>query len=264
MLELNSKNFNILRKRIINISLEAAEVVMQNIGSKKAIKNDGTPVTLADIKSDHIITKNLNLLSPKIPVFSEEGKNFTAEENLKPHWLIDPLDGTKSFVEGGDDFVVCIAFIKKQIPLLGCIAHPPSKKVWIGGKEFGSYLKFPGMKIRKILCRNIPDEGPSIAISRHHIGPKLEAWLKKIKFQKTFKKGSALKFALLAEGKVDLYPRTSATYEWDSAAGQAIVEGSGGKVHQLNGNKLIYGRPNRMNPNFIAYGNSNWVKFLVE
>ena len=94
--------------------------------------------------------------------------------------------------------------------------------------------------------------------------PQLEEWLEKIQNHKTVSKGSAIKFALVAEGKLDIYPRTSPTYEWDSAAGQAIVEGSGGKVLQLYNKKLIYGRSNRLNPNFVAFGRSNWSEFLLE
>ena len=128
----------------------------------------------------------------------------------------------------------------------------------------GSYIKLPEEKIKKINCRAIPKEGPTIAISKHHVGPKLTAWLENINYYKTIRKGSAIKFTLIAEGKADLYPRTSPTYEWDSAAGQAIVEGSGGKVLQLSNENLIYGRLNRMNPDFIAFGKSNWPKFLLE
>ena len=264
MLDLNSENFNLFRDRIINIALLASNTIMKNIDAKIRYKSDGTPVTDADIQSDKIVTNQIELFSPDIPIVSEEKEIPESASGENTHWLVDPLDGTKSFIEGGNDFVVCIALIKKQVPIFGCIAHPPSQKVWIGGKNMGSYIKLPKLKIKKIFCRDIPAEGPTIATSRHHIGPKLKEWLEKIQYHKTVSKGSAIKFALVAEGKLDIYPRTSPTYEWDSAAGQAIVEGSGGKVLQLNNKKLIYGRSNRLNPNFVAFGRSNWSEFLLE
>ena len=264
MPKLTNQNLDKIKDKIIDIALFASNTIMQNLGSTIKIKNDGSPVTTADIKSDQVITEKLSSIFTNFPIVSEEKtapKNALAD---KTHWLIDPLDGTKSFIEGSNDFVVCIALINNRSPILGCIAHPPTQKVWIGGKNIGSYVKLPKSNIRKIYCRDIPVRGPTIATSRHHVGPKLKEWLRKIKYYKTISKGSAIKFTLIAEGKLDLYPRTSPTYEWDSAAGHAIVEGSGGKVLQLNNKKLIYGRSNRMNPNFIAFGRSNWSKFLLE
>ena len=103
-----------------------------------------------------------------------------------------------------------------------------------------------------------------ISISKHHIGPKLEGWLSSIIYNKKQKIGSALKFTQIAEGKADVFPRTSPTYEWDSAAGQALIEGAGGYVTQMNNKDMIYGREDKMNPNFIAFGRSNWISFLKE
>ena len=120
------------------------------------------------------------------------------------------------------------------------------------------------MNFTKISCRDIPLEGPTISISKHHIGPKLEKWLSSIDFFKKESVGSAIKFTLIAEGKADIFPRTSPTYEWDSAAGEAIIQGSGGFVTQMNNKNMIYGREDKKNPNFIAFGRSNWIKFLKE
>ena len=109
MLDLNSKNFNLFRDRIINIALLASNTIMKNIDAKIRYKSDGTPVTDADIQSDKIVTNQIELFSPDIPIVSEEKEIPAAASGENTHWLVDPLDGTKSFIEGGNDFVVCIA-----------------------------------------------------------------------------------------------------------------------------------------------------------
>ena len=175
-----------------------------------------------------------------------------------------PIRWHKIIIEGNEDFCVCIALTFNKRPILGCIAHPPTEKIWLGGAKIGSSIKEHNFNYKKINCRNIPAEGPTIAISRHHAGPKLQKWLSSIIYVHEKRVGSALKFSLIAEGKADIFPRTTSTYEWDSAAGQAIIEGAGGKVTQMNNDEMIYGREDKRNPNFIAFGESNWIKFLKE
>jgi len=261
---------NISRKTLINIknilipiTIGAAKMIMNNKNSKTEIKDDGTPVTIADKKADEFIHNNLKKNFSNIPILSEERKIPANCYGKNLHWIIDPLDGTKSFIEGGEDFSVCISLVINQSPILGCITHPPTLHTWTGGKIIGSEKHYKKNK-KNINCRNIPTSGPIITISKHHVGPKLKEWLSNINYSKTKQLGSALKFCLLAEGKADIFPRTSATFEWDSAAGQAIVEGAGGKVTQMNNNPMIYGRLDKKNPNFIAFGKSNWKNFLKE
>ena len=263
MKNISSKNLIDIQKLLAPIARNAGKLIMNNLNAKIEIKSDGTPVTIADKKADEFIYNNLESNFSNIPILSEE-RIIPAEcygDNL--HWIIDPLDGTKSFIEGGDDFCVCISLVLNKTPILGCISHPPTLDTWIGGKEIGT-LKYCKDNTKKIYCRKIPNTGPVIAISRHHIGPKLKDWLSKINHSQTKKIGSALKFCFIAEGKADLFPRTSQTYEWDSAAGQAIIEGAGGQVLQMNNKPMIYGRRDKKNPNFIAYGQKYWTKFLKE
>jgi 3'(2'), 5'-bisphosphate nucleotidase len=264
MLSISNNNLYEMKNIITDIADKAAKVVMQNTNSPIEVKHDSTPVTKADIESDKIINIELLTAFPNIPILSEER---TAKKNAfgnDLHWIIDPLDGTKSFIEGDTDFCVCIALAFNKKPILGCIAHPPSELIWAGGKKIKSYIKNKNNNFMNISCRDIPVEGPIISISKHHIGPKLEKWLSSIKYCKKQKVGSALKFTQIAEGKADVFPRTSPTYEWDSAAGQALIEGAGGYVTQMNNKDMIYGRKNKMNPNFIAFGRPNWVNFLKE
>ena len=261
MVNISSQNLIEIKNILIPIAVNASKLIMENLNAKMEIKNDGTPVTLADKKADEFIYEKLKANFSNIPILSEERKIPTECYGNNLHWIIDPLDGTKSFIEGGDDFCVCISLVFNKLPILGCICHPPSLDLWIGGKLIGSD-KYSKDLSKSINCRKIPLSGPVVAISRHHVGPKLKKWLSKIHHSETKSIGSALKFILIAEGKADLFPRTSETFEWDSAAGQAIVEGAGGQVEQMNKEPMIYGRKDKKNPNFIAYGMKNWTKFL--
>jgi 3'(2'), 5'-bisphosphate nucleotidase len=262
MSPITNKDLYEIKRIIAKIADKAAKVIMQNINSPIEIKADNTPVTKADKESDKLINKELLKAFPNIPILSEERKPQSNAFGNNLHWIIDPLDGTKSFIEGDQDFCVCIALALNTRPILGCIAHPPSEITWAGGSEIGAYKKNNKGDFVKINCRDIPEEGPSIAISKHHIGPKLEKWLSSINFINKLKVGSAIKFTLIAEGKADIFPRTSPTYEWDSAAGEAIIQGSRGHVTQMNGENMVYGREDKKNPNFIAFGRPNWKKFI--
>ena len=262
MSTLSNQSLLEIKNIIAEISLQAAKVIMQNKNSAIKIKEDDTPVTIADEESDKLINNLLLKNFPNIPIVSEEREYPKNAIGNNLHWIIDPLDGTKSFIESNEDFCVCIALALNQKPIIGCIAHPPSEKIWVGGINIGSSKKEQKYNYHKIYCRNIPNEGPTIAISRHHTGPKLTEWLSSLIYVKEKRVGSALKFSLIAEGKADVFPRTTNTYEWDSAAGQAIIEGAGGKVTQMDNKEMIYGRKDKKNPNFIAYGNPNWIKFL--
>jgi 3'(2'), 5'-bisphosphate nucleotidase len=262
MSPITNKDLYEIKRIIAKIADKAAKVIMQNINSPIEIKADNTPVTKADKESDKLINKELLKAFPNIPILSEERKPQSSAFGNNLHWIIDPLDGTKSFIEGDQDFCVCIALALNTRPILGCIAHPPSEIIWAGGSRIGSYKKNNKDGFVKINCRDVPEEGPSIAISKHHIGPKLEKWLSSIRFINKLKVGSAIKFTLVAEGKADIFPRTSPTYEWDSAAGEAIIQGSSGHVTQMNGENMVYGREDKKNPNFIAFGRLNWEKFI--
>lgn len=264
MLPITNNTLYEIKNIVAEIADKASRVIMKNINSPIKIKPDNTPVTKADLESDRIINELLLKAFPNIPILSEESTSIKKVYGDDLHWIIDPLDGTKSFIEGDEDFCVCIALAHNRKPILGCIAHPPSGIKWVGGKRIKSYIKNKSKVFKNINCRNIPIDGPIVSISRHHIGPKLEKWLSSITYKEKQKIGSALKFTQVAEGKADIFPRTSPTYEWDSAAGQAIIEGAGGNVTQMNNEAMVYGRKSKMNPNFIAFGRANWVDFLKE
>ena len=228
---------------------EAAEITNIHIKDNKTLLD-----AAKKIKTE--LKLNISLIT-----MSEQGiAIFDNELRVKPTVTREVFD-----VTGAGDTVLSslgYALALNTKPILGCIAHPPSEIIWVGGSEIGSYKKNSKDDFVEINCRDVPEEGPTIAISKHHIGPKLEKWLSSINFINKLKVGSAIKFTLIAEGKADIFPRTSPTYEWDSAAGEAIIQGSGGQVTQMNGENMIYGREDKKNPNFIAFGRPNWEKFI--
>ena len=160
MSSISNKNLNEMQNIIAEIADKAAKVIMQNINSPIEIKADNTPVTKADKEADKIINNELLNAFPNIPILSEERAPPPNAFGDNLHWIIDPLDGTKSFIEGDEDFCVCIALALNTKPILGCIAHPPSGTIWAGGNKIGSYKKHIKTNFTKISSRNIPKEGP--------------------------------------------------------------------------------------------------------
>jgi 3'(2'), 5'-bisphosphate nucleotidase len=227
------------------------------------LKQDGSPVTKADLISSKIINQKLTLT--QIPIINEETEAVSYDERKKWEkvWCVDPLDGTKEFVKRNGEFVVNIALIENQKPILGIIAHPISKQIIMGGPQIGVFL-FDFIAIenkndwKKIEPKSITNHPLMMACSRsHHSGPVLRIInkYKENNFEVDFiKMGSALKFFELAEGRADFYPRFAPTMEWDIAAGDAILQGIGGKViHAETNEPLVYNKDNLTNPYFIAY-----------
>tara|TARA_Y100001970_G_scaffold294373_1_gene452125 strand:- start:28140 stop:28925 length:786 start_codon:yes stop_codon:yes gene_type:complete len=221
-------------------------------------KIDKSPITQADEAADQIIVSGLKSSFPNIDVVSEEdsdrhtAKSIDYNENI--FWLVDPLDGTKEFIEKNGDFTVNIGLIKNNSPIAGVIYLPARGECYVGESNIGAASWPRNGKIEKIHARKFPKTGPTIAVSRSHLDANTKQWIKKYKNKNIVRAGSALKFTLLASGKADIYPRFSRTMEWDTAAGHAIVESSGGSVRQPNGHPLLYGKPSFINNDFIAFG----------
>ncbi len=226
------------------------------------IKEDGSPLTKADLASTKCIHKHLESLN--IPITGEETEKmpFSERKKWKECWCIDPLDGTKEFINRNGEFAVNIALLKEGKPIFGIIASPVQEVIYFGGVELGVYkmafeeLETPEAWIK--ISAPIQVNSPVVmACSRsHHSGPvlnfinELKKWSPTIKFTK---KGSSLKFFDLAIGAADVYPRFAPTMEWDIAAGQAILEALGGSVcHAETGIPLYYNKENLTNPYFIA------------
>jgi len=217
-------------------------------------KADQSPVTVADTIAEAIILEGLR--ETGIPVVAEEMMSAGAvREPTARYWLVDPLDGTKEFAKGIDEFVVCIALIEHGYPLLGAIALPVAESVYGGIVPGRLAWKQQAGQRHAIQTRPAPARGLTVLDSRSHPNPaRVERILTGHTLAETRHMGSAMKFTLIAEGLADVIPRPGTTMEWDSAAGQALVEAAGGRVTDMAGTRLAYGKADFRNAGFIAWG----------
>lgn len=222
-------------------------------------KADGSPVTAADEAAEHIILEALTHLTPEYPVIAEErmAQGFVPAIDLAttPFWLVDPLDGTRAFVEGKDDFAVNIALVAQGRPVLGVI-HAPARDALYYGHHGKAFLEMARSAPRPIEARTVPSEGLTV-ISSHHHGSKGAGDLVRLQSQRVHQHltmSSALKFCLIAAGEADLYPRLGTTMEWDTAAGEALLVAAGGHVTTPDGQPLAYGKPGFKQNHFVAQG----------
>lgn len=219
-------------------------------------KHDESPVTDADIAANHYIVQALQALAPEIPIVAEEDKELSAGGHAC-FWLVDPLDGTRSFVRGEPEFTVNIGLIENGVPVLGVIYAPPQEALYYGIKGQGAYRTIGGNNPQKIQVRNPASDGLVVVKSKSHPSPKTEAYLEKMKVKELIPGSSSIKFCMVAEGSADIYPRLGRTMEWDTAAGHAILSAAGGRVETLDGAPLTYGKPHFENPHFVAFGKRN-------
>ena len=219
-------------------------------------KSDGSPVTSADHAADRILNDGLAALTPDWPVISEERTVTHAQGELSgPVWLVDPLDGTKEFLERNGEFAVSLGLLVDGRPVVGVIHGPVTGLTCWGVVGSGAWRRSRSSRAEPIHCRSAPAAGPAAAVSRRHGKNKaLDAFLAEEKVTDQRPCGSALKFCLIAAGEADVYPRFGPTMEWDTAAGQALVEAAGGRVTQPDGSQLKYGKSDLRNPGFIARG----------
>lgn len=216
-------------------------------------KQDLSPVTEADLVSHDLLLKHLALLTPDWPVISEEDSEHhtgSARHMDKPiYWLLDPLDGTKEFISRTGEFSINLGLVVNQRAFFGLLYSPVEDLLFKGGVNIASQKKQGVQGWQAIAARCRPADGGILISSRRSSStPENES------FQKRDHLGSALKFGRLAEGKADFYLRKGNTMEWDTCAGQAILEAAGGSVADLQGNRLHYGKPGFLNPGFVARG----------
>jgi len=226
-------------------------------------KQDGSPVTEADLAADRIIADGLAQLASDIPTLSEERTELAAPPFEGSFFLIDPLDGTKEFVAGRDEFTVNLALVTSGVPLLGIVYAPALGLLWRGIVGRGAErVRFDGATIgaaEPIHTRRLPAQGePWIAaVSRSHGDPRSEAFIDNRPNAVRRMVGSAVKFGRIAEGSADIYPRFGPTCEWDVGAGSAVVTAAGGRVTDGKGGELRFGERQASGfiiPEFIAWG----------
>lgn len=220
-------------------------------------KADNSPLTEADTFSHELISKGLKKLTPDWPIISEEGAipDFALRKQWERFWLIDPLDGTKEFINKTGEFTVNIALIEQNRPILGIVYVPIAQKMYVASDEPGSARVQEGDgNWRPIKAKQEPQMPMRVTVSRRHgQGGRLEAFLNTLDDYQLVHCGSTLKICLIAEGRADIYPRFGKTSEWDTGAGQCILEAAGGKLIDFQGHSLQYNtKDSLLNPEFIA------------
>ncbi|PCS21119.1 3'(2'),5'-bisphosphate nucleotidase CysQ [Candidatus Enterovibrio escicola] len=254
-----------LLQPVIEIARESGQVILniyQCSDFKQRIKSDNTPVTSADLAAHKLVTEKLTVLTPDIPVLSEEDASIPLKERERWHryWLVDPLDGTQEFIAGSGDFATIIALMEKNQPVMGVVYRPVLKIFYYAIRGHGAWKVMPdGKRIRLSVLKHCNDvRSLSIAISRWQDVSIITGRLTSSRSYDLVLLGSAsLKSCLVAEGGVDCYLRLGPTGEWDTAATQCIVEESGGRILDMTLSPLSYNeRDSLVNPNFIVLGDT--------
>jgi 3'(2'), 5'-bisphosphate nucleotidase len=243
------------------LAVRAALVIRESAGKGGFhCKADGSPVTAADIASETAIRRGLSDIAPALPIISEEQERASAKPaDGESYFLVDPLDGTREFIAGRDEYAVNIALLTHGAPLFGVIAAPALGLIWRGiagdGAERLAFAADGTMSPpERIRTRVPPPRAPVVLVSRSHLDARTQAYLQGLPEPHTVACGSAIKFCRVAEASADLYPRLAPTRDWDVAAGHALVNAAGGSVLAADGTPLRYGTPELLIPGFVAAG----------
>lgn len=248
-----------LMAAVTEIGEQAAEAILAWAG-KAPVRNkaDGSPVTAADEAAEAVIGEALARLAPKIPVVSEEQADKEPPAGPPPerYFLVDPLDGTREFIAGRDEYTVNIALIHAGMPVLGLVAAPALGVTWRGVVGHGAdrISHANGATPRPMRSRPRPAQRLVVMASRSHLDDRSRGYLDSLPAAEIVRCGSSIKFCRIAEGSADLYPRFAPTHDWDIAAGHAILAAAGGAVSAPDGTPLIYGSTDRLIPAFLASG----------
>lgn len=255
------------------MALDAGALIMQHYknGVAEETKADKSPVTQADRDAEILLTQRLNTLLPDAQVIGEEACAEAVPQSLAPYFfLLDPLDGTRDFVAKRDNFTVNIGLIVDNAPVAGVIYAPVHEKLYFSGPDCAYRLAIAPQgelditKAEKLRTADIDPTGIKVIASRSHRDDKTEQLISSLNVSDTIGAASSYKFCLVADGTADFYPRFGRTMEWDTAAGQAILEAAGGVVTDEDGNRFTYGKLARGldNPSFIAAARDNWQDAL--
>lgn len=252
---------------LARIALDAGALIMQVYATDFNIdrKDDSSPVTEADEKAEALILAALAEADPSLPVIAEEA---VAAGNIPEHGnrfaLVDPLDGTKEFINKRGEFTVNIGVIENGVPVMGVVYAPALNRLFVADSRFSAWQAevepggaLPDPEDRRALrIRRVPEAGVTAIASKSHRSDETNAFLDTQNVGDIISAGSSLKFCLIAAGEADLYPRHGRTMEWDTAAGQAVAEAAGARVTETDGAPLLYGKKERGydNPHFIVWG----------
>ncbi|HEX6218366.1 MAG TPA: 3'(2'),5'-bisphosphate nucleotidase CysQ [Sphingomicrobium sp.] len=243
----------LLEALVVAARAAGAEILkLVEAGFEIETKHDESPVTICDRAAEHVILEFLGQAAPGVPVIAEEE---VAAGRIPDHddlyFLVDPLDGTKEFIRGGDDYTVNIGLIADGKPRLGVVFQPAVDKLWAGLVGEGAFIEAEGER-RSIRCRPLGEKRAAVASKSHFTQSTADYLARAIGLCEHVSVGSSLKFCIVAEGKADIYPRLSPTSEWDTAAGHAVLVAAGGRVDGPDGGPLAYGKTAFLNRGFCA------------
>jgi 3'(2'), 5'-bisphosphate nucleotidase len=256
---------------IVALAREAGNAILEIYATDFDVetKSDQSPLTQADLASNKVIENGLRALTPDIPLISEESglPDFDVRGQWSRYWLIDPLDGTKEFVNRNGEFTVNIALIDNKRPVLGVVHVPVQNKTYTGCDGVGATIRSGDSAPTAIRVATSSASPVRVVGSRSHRGASLDAFLDRLADFEMLPMGSSLKFCVVAEGGADIYPRLGLTSEWDTAAAQAVVEQAGGAVLELHGGPLLYNnKADILNPHFLVSGpaDKDWLAMTGE
>ncbi|WP_196139295.1 3'(2'),5'-bisphosphate nucleotidase CysQ [Aliikangiella sp. G2MR2-5] len=263
-----SSDLTKILQQVCEVAINAGKVILpiyQSDNFEVESKQDNTPLTRADLASHHIIIEQLNKLYPSIPCLSEEGKEIQIKHRKDwPYcFIIDPLDGTKEFIDKNGEFSVNIALVKKNKPILGVIYAPVKDVLYFAAEDVGAFKRSPEQESLPIRARQLEQSKRgaqcTVLMSRRSSQKVIENICRQLDEYEIKMCGSALKMCLIAEGVADLYPKLGPTCEWDTAAAQVILEQAGGRLVDLHMKPLLYNtKESLINPYFIAFGDSSF------
>lgn len=245
------------------LALKAGDAILEIYATDFEVrgKKDDSPVTEADEAAEAVILAGLKSLTPDIPVVAEESvaAGHVPDVSGGRFWLVDPLDGTKEFINRNGEFTVNIALIDGGVPVLGVVYAPAIGRLFLGGPDGAvSTMKTDDAwsPLAPIQTRTTPPEGMTVVASRSHRDQATDDFIAQFKVNELKSAGSSLKLCLVAAGEADLYPRLGRTMEWDIAAGDAVLRAAGGIVTTVDGGPFTYGKEGFENPFFVAWGTS--------
>jgi 3'(2'), 5'-bisphosphate nucleotidase len=248
------ENEKALLEALVVAARAAGAEILKLVGAGFEIetKADQSPVTICDRAAEHIILEFIRQGASGVPVIAEEEVSAgRIPAHGDTYFLVDPLDGTKEFIRGGDDYTVNIGLIADGQPKLGVVYQPACDRLWAGLVSEGAFIEADGER-RQIHCRPLGEHRAAVASKSHFTQSTADYLAQAIGLCEHVSVGSSLKFCIVAEGKADIYPRLSPTSEWDTAAGHALLLAAGGRVDGLDGEPLQYGKPAFLNLGFCA------------
>ena len=248
---------NIEEKKKITLSLidtfnKAGNLALdlRKAGLRKEIKSDNTPVSNGDIEVNKILIQKISEITPNTPIVSEENTAHKDEKNLKNFWLIDPIDGTRDYINNKDEFTLNAALILNKKPVLGIITAPAKKRIFYSYAMSNSYELINNQEVELIKKEKNYKEIKAVSYSNDH-KPEILDIHKKYKVTSFQKMKSSLKFCVVAAGEFDLYVAEPRACEWDIAAGHAIAVNAGGEIKDFDGNEILYGKIDFKNTSII-------------